>query len=97
MLTLNDEQYEVAFGARRIMLAEDAVGKSLIKVFDGVPTLSELVTFLGYGLRRAGADAWLSPSQGRETALALVDANGVKACCEEVAEAINRDCGFFFR
>lgn len=97
MLTLDDEQYEVAYGTRRIMLAEDAVGKSTLQVFDGMPTLSELVAFLGYGLRRAGADAWLSPKQGRETALAIVDALGIKACCEEVAEAINRDCGFFFR
>lgn len=96
-LECNGKSYELSFGVKRLQMAEGAVGRSVIKVFEDMPTLSDLATVCGFGLKEEGAAAWVNPKQGVDLALGMIGELGFMTVYKEVTEAVERDCGFLFR
>lgn len=98
MFTIDNEEYELTYSQKRIELAENELDKSTLLIFQKTMfSLRELKTYIAYGLRKVGAQAYINPAKGRELADKLIETEGYAALVEAVAEAIERDCGFFFQ
>ena len=98
--TIEDKEYNIEFTQNRIEAIENNLNRSTLDIMyrsNGLMTLKELKTFAGYGLKRTGATAFVNPAQGLKIAEKLLEVNGYTKLLEEVTNAVERDCGFFFR
>lgn len=96
--TVDGETYEIAFNIKRIQMYEAGhmpIMTSFMKN-GGSFSISELCDMTAYGLRKEGG-GYVSPKQGREMAENLLEENGYFALYNVVADALQRDCGFFFK
>lgn len=98
MFTIDKEEYELVFSQKRIELAENELDKPTLTILQKYAfSLKELKTYVGYGLKKVGAQAYLNPVKGKELAGRLVESEGYGPLATVVMEAIERDCGFFFQ
>lgn len=97
MLDYNGKTYEVAYGVKRLTMAEQMCGKPMLDVFDRAPSLGETLAFLACGLRYEGSGGWLNPREAQQTAEGMLETLGFPAVYREIEEAIERDCGFLSR
>ncbi len=100
MFTIEDKEYEIEFSQKRIEIIENTLNRSVMEIFNNssaLMTIRELKTFTAYGLKQAGATAFVNPAQGMQIAEKLLDVNGYAPLLEAVTGAIHRDCGFFFQ
>lgn len=94
---LNGKTYEIAYNIKRIEMYENN-NTPVMATFSrngGVFAIGQLKAIIAYGLRLEGGQ-WVSPSQGLQMAEKLIETNGFLAMTEAVADALMRDCGFFF-
>lgn len=97
MISDGKQDYELVFSMKRLQMMERAMGdKSLMMAFKGVPSITDLLTACAYGMRLAGKDSWVSPSQGYAAAERAMESQGFTPVYREVSEALERDCGFLF-
>lgn len=95
---VNGKTYEIKFSVLRAKMYEDATGVPLMTSFyknGGVFSITEITNLVAYGLRVEGG-GWVSPKQGRDMAMRLLEENDYMALYEAVVDALQRDCGFFF-
>lgn len=100
MFTIEDKEYDIEFTQNRIEAIENNLNRSALDIIhrsNGLMTLKELKTFTGYGLKQTGATAFVNPAQGMKIAEKLLEVNGYTKLLEAVINAVERDCGFFFR
>lgn len=100
MIETEEKSYDLQYGVKRIQMAEAALGnRSVIVIFNEQPSVKDLCTVAAYGLREDGKPGWVNPKQALDAVEAFIDSDegGYVALYKEVAEAINRDCGFLFR
>lgn len=100
MIETEDKSYELQYGVKRIQMAEAAIGnRSVITIFGDQPSVKDLVTVAAYGMREDGKPGWVNPKQAIDAVTEYLDSDdgGYVKLYQQVAEAINRDCGFLFR
>ena len=96
-LTMNDKPVELKFTIARVERVEQAMGKSIASIFStGQLTISEIKAMFGFGLKYEDG-GWVSPQQGMEYAEKLLQETDYTNVSNIIAEAIQRDCPFFFR
>lgn len=97
MISDGKEDYELVYGMKRLQLCEQALGnRSVLQCFTGVPSVHDLLTICAYGMRRAGKESWVSPTQGYAAAERAMEEGGFMPLYREASEALERDCGFLF-
>lgn len=95
---VDGESYEVGFNMKRIEMYESG-HKPLMASFaqnGGTFSVAELKALCAYGLKKEGG-AYVNPKKGQEMAEGLIEANGYFEVYGAVTEALERDCGFFFK
>ena len=100
MIETEEKSYELRYGVKRIQMAEAAIGnRSVISIFSDQPSVKDLVTVAAYGLREEGDAAYVNPKQAISIVEGYIDSDegGYVQLYKQVAEAVNRDCGFLFR
>lgn len=98
MFELDGVAYEFFYTSKRVEMIESAMdNKSILQVFGSTPTLREMRTLAGYGIREQGATAYVNPSKGFEIAQNYIEQNGLSKIMELASTAIMRDCGFLFQ
>lgn len=98
MIEYNGTNYELRYSLKRVEMLENAIKKPLMSIVaSGFLTLTELCACVGYGIKVEGAEGYLSPKQGMEIAEAKLKEDGAYiSLSDEVADALERDCPFFF-
>lgn len=90
--------YELKYNLKRIELIENATGTPILaSMQNGMMRISHLKAYIGYGLKEEGADTFVNPKVGLDVAEALIETQGYVWAGQTVAEALERDCPFFFR
>lgn len=100
MFTIDGKEYEIEYSQKRIELIENTLKRSVMDIVSNssaMMTLRELKTFVAYALKQTGATAFVNPTLGTQIAEKLLEENGYSTLLGTVIEAIERDCGFFFR
>lgn len=90
--------YDIHYSFKRIEMYE-ASHRPVMASFaqnGGSFSLGELRDLVAYGIKLEGG-GYISPQQGREIGEKLIDENGYLAVFQTVTEALERDCGFFFK
>lgn len=93
------KSYEVAYTMKRIEMYENSGHKPVMASLTqngGTFSISELKALCAYGLKLEGG-AYVNPKKGQEMAEGLIEANGYIEVYGAVTEALERDCGFFFK
>lgn len=91
------KNWEIAFSMSRIEMYESHY-PPIMATFaknSGLFSVRELKSIIAYGLRPEGG-VWINPKQGMQMAEKLIENSGYAAALENVHEALERDCGFFF-
>lgn len=98
MIEYRGSNYELRYSVKRIEMIENATGKSVVTMMrSGSLSLTELCACIGYAIKLEGAEGYLSPKQGIEIAEEKLKEQGAYfTLSDEVAEALERDCPFFF-
>lgn len=94
---INGTTYELIYALKRVEMAENAIKKSVISVFNEQPTIAEARTLAAMGLRQQGSAAWINPAQAIPIVTDYIEQNGYLSLIEKVVNALMRDCGFLFR
>ena len=92
------KSYEIAFSMRRVEMYENS-NKPIMATFaknSGLFSIGELKTLIAYGIRPEGG-TWVNPKTGMQMAEKLIEHSGYAAALDSVHEALERDCGFFFK
>lgn len=97
MLDYEGKTYEVAYGVKRLTMAETMCGKPMLDVFDRAPSIGETLAFLTAGLRYEGSAGWLNPREAQAVAEGMLETLGFATVYKEIEGAIERDCGFLFQ
>ena len=100
MISHNGENYELKYNLKRIEMIEGVTNMPTladIRRTGGMLSVATLKTYIAYGIKKEGADAFLAPKKGMEVAEALIESNGYANVCGLVMETLERDCPFFFR
>ena len=71
MIKIDGKEYELKYNLKRIRLIEEDTGKSAIEMLvgrnkSGLMMVSDMAAFFKYGVKEAGADAFLPPKQGED-------------------------------
>ena len=92
--TVDGKTYEIAYS---IELYENGRTPIIATIARNAGALSvaDLKALVGYGLREQGGD-WVNPGDGMNMAEKLIVWNGYHLVYEKAADALRRDCGFFF-
>lgn len=96
--TVKGKSYVIHYTQKRIELYEQG-HKPVMAAFvqnGGAFSIDELKWLLAYGLCLEGG-TFVLPKRGAEMANGLINANGYLAVFEKVSDALQRDCGFFFK
>ncbi len=98
MLVHNGENYELRYNVNRVTMIEQAIKKPLVQVLQqGAMSLAEIKVCVAYGLVKEGSHSHILPKKGAEIADVLLNERGsYQKLSDEIADAIERDCGFFF-
>lgn len=98
MFEYNGARYELKYGLKRIEMAENALKRPVYEIMrGGALSMTELVVLFGYGMLKEGANAWEPPKKAMTIAEAMLQMPGAYAeMTDLIAEAIQRDCPFFF-
>ena len=98
MIEYKSSNYELRYSIQRIKMIENETVKSVVTMMRaGSLSLSELCACIGYAIKLEGAEGYLSPKQGIEIAEEKLKEEGAYfALSDEVADALERDCPFFF-
>lgn len=92
--------YEVAFTLGRINLYEKTGHQPIMASFarnGGRFSLDELMSLIAVGTRPLGGGDYVAPKLGMAMAEKIIEANGYNAALGIVVQALERDCGFFFK
>ena len=103
IFTAQGTEYELHYNPKRVKLVEHALdGESLMnavygKQRDGLMSLTALDAFFQYGVKEAGADAFLPPKKAGEIGEAYLEEEGYTKAVQLVTQALADDMGFLFR
>lgn len=98
MFEYNGVAYELKYGLKRIEMAENVLKRSVFEIIrSGSMTTTELVVLFAYGSIKQGANAWEPPKKALAMAETMLGEPGAYGEMSDlIAEAIQRDCPFFF-
>lgn len=98
MIVHNNENYELRFNVERVTMIEQAIKKPLVQVLQqGAMSLAEIKICIAYGLVKDGNHSHVQPKKASEIAdEKLKERGSYLHLSNEIADAIERDCGFFF-
>lgn len=96
-MEIEGEQYELRFNDRRIDIIEKMIGGSIIgAVSTGFVKQFDLRVIFSQGLKKV--DGPYAPQKFAEDAFKSIrDEYGYEALILMISDALERDCGFFFR
>lgn len=97
---VSGKEYELKYNTKRIDMIESMTRTPLMTTLTqngGTLTRADLVTYMAYGIKESGSDTFVMPKMGQELSEALMMAEGYAKCLGMALEAIQEDCGFFFR
>lgn len=99
MIEYEGKSYELKFSLKRISIIENALKKPIMSMLqNGFMTISELSTCVAYGMIEEGADAYVNPKKALEIVNDILNEDGSYFnMSDELADALERDCPFFFR
>lgn len=99
MIEIDGKIYNLRYNLKRIEIIENATKTTMVAEAtknNGMLSLMNLKAYFGYGLIEEGANAYTPPKKGMEIAEALIETEGYMKVSGYVAEALERDCPFFF-
>ena len=98
MFEYNGKNYNIKFNIKRIEMIENTLKKSVVSVMQsGALSVHELKVMFAYGAIKEGANAFEPPRKALDMADDMLSHPGSYAMMSDmVAEAIERDCAFFF-
>lgn len=98
-LELNGKQLELKYSIGRVEKIEATLGRSFGEMVGrGAFMLTEMKVLMGYALKyKEDGGGFLSPDQGMKFTEELIMKEGTQNVQNEIAEALMRDCPFFFR
>lgn len=94
----NGKTYTIGYNIGRVELLEDRLGHSVMAEFastGGMFSLSTLSAFFSCGLREEGG-AYVNPGEAAGMFPNVLQENGYDTVLASIAEALERDCAFFF-
>lgn len=100
MIRFGEKNYELKYNLKRIEMIEAQTSlptMAQIKTTSGYFGITDLKSYLTYGLKEEGADVFLMPVKAQELADEMIIDVGYTQLCSEVLTALERDCPFFFR
>ena len=96
-----DKMYELYLSMKRVEMIENVLDKSLLGLLSttkGMLKISDAKVIMGYSMRNVdGEGGYQSPKIGMEVAEALIKTKGINYVLEIIADAMERDCPFFFQ
>ena len=96
MIRFGEKNYELKYNLKRIEMIEAQTSlptMAQIKTTSGYFGITDLKSYLTYGLKEEGADVFLMPVKAHEMIIEV----GYTQLCSEVLTALERDCPFFFQ
>lgn len=101
MFNIDGKDYELKYSLKRVEMIERATGGSVMASLvnsKGMLSISEVKTFLAYGLKGTGdGDGHISIQQGEKYAEGLIESLGYAPVVAPIMEALERDCPFLFQ
>lgn len=101
MFEFNGDKYELHYTIGRLKLIEKVTGQSAMALLSsggtGMISLTALESFMVYGLKEVGADAFLPPKAAGEIFDGMLTEQGYAYCVKAVTEALMKDVPFLFR
>lgn len=93
--------YELYLSMKRVEMIENVLDKSLLGLLAntrGMLKISDAKVIMGYSMRNVDGDGgYQSTKIGVEIAEALIKKEGLNYVLEIIADAMERDCPFFFQ
>lgn len=98
MFEYNGVNYELRYNIKRIEMIESATRKSVVSIMKkGALSINELKIMFAYGVCKEGTYAFELPKKALTMAEEMLGKTGSYIeMSDMVAEAIERDCPFFF-
>lgn len=98
MIEYEGNKYELKYSLKRIEIIENAMKKSIMSCLqNGFMSINELTICTLYGMKKEGADAFLDPKKAKTIVEDILSEDGsYYMLIDKVAEALERDCPFFF-
>ena len=100
MIRYDGKNYDLKYNMKRIEIIEEVTDMPTLAELrrtGGMFGLKSLKTYLAYGIKETGSDAFLPAKKGIEIAEKLIEQNGYADVCGVVLECLERDCPFFFQ
>lgn len=101
MFEVAGKEYELKFSTPRVKLVEKQLdGESATHALlsnDCMMSLTAVEAFYRYGLKEAGADAYVTPNKAVEICNEYMEEHGYTAAVTRIQEAMVRDMGFLFQ
>jgi len=97
-MELNGKEVSLKYSLNRVDKIEQTLDKSLGEmVVRGSFKINEMKVLVGYALKYEGeGEGYISPVQGMEYAEKIIKENGIAFTQQVIADALQRDCPFFF-
>lgn len=99
MFEYNGVEYELKLNLKRISIIETVMKKSIAEIMNrgGAFSINELMTITSYAMIKVGANAYEQPKKAAAIVEEMLnEAGAYQTLSDLVAEAIERDCPFFF-
>lgn len=99
ILTYKGIRYKLKYGLKRIEMIENTLGKSMVSIMQsGSMTITELTVTFAYGLIREDSYVFEPTKKAKEMAEELLEAESgaYQKISDMIADALERDCPFFF-
>ena len=100
MFEIDGKTYELKYNLKRIEMIENATGSPTMAEMQknkGMLGISQLKTYVAFGLKEQCADTLVDVKKGMKMAEALLENEGYIAVNGAVLTALERDCPFFFQ
>ncbi len=98
MFEYNGTSYDLKYNLKRIEMIEAVIKKPLMEIMQkGMMSVTELKVMVSYGAIKEGMNAYEPPKKALLMVDALLEEQGSYQLLSDcVAEALQRDCSFFF-
>lgn len=98
IFTVDDQNYEIRYNMKRLDMYENVHKPIMLTmtVNAGQFAVAELRDLIGYGLKVEGGN-FVNAAQGAKIAEKIIEQEGYFPMVDEVAIALERDCGFFLK
>ena len=99
MFEIDGKMYELKYNIKTIEQIEAVTGDGIVSAIrknDGILSVTNLKAYFGFALYNADGNR-VSPQQGVEMAVSVMENEGFIKANQMVVTAIDRDCPFLFK